>query len=174
MTSRVKALVGAGIGALMLVGVAVPAFAADPTPTATPPAACCGQGYGVAAGNRWGGTSSALDSASKLLGLDAAQIAAERQAGKSLADIASEKNVSEDALVNAVLADRKAILDARVKAGTLTQQQEDYMLQQMQTQVKASVERTSVGPMGPQAGARQGVGLGSRGIRMGGAARGNR
>jgi len=167
MTSRVKTLLGAGFGALMLLGVALPAFAAEPTAAATPPAVYCGSGFG--AGGPWGGGLSVLDSVSKLLGMDAAQIAAERHDGKSLVDIAASKNVSEEALINAILADRKAILDARVKAGTLTQQQEDYMLQRMQENVKAAVERTTVGPMGPQGGLRQGIGFGGHGRGMAGA-----
>lgn len=167
MNGRVRVLVGAAVGTMLLVGTALPALAADPEPTTTPPVAYCGQGYGqgAGAGGRWGGAVNTLDSVADLLGMDRTQIASERQAGKSLVDIAKAKNVSEDELVNTIIADRKATLDERIKAGTLTQQQADYMLQRMQERVKSSVERTSVGPNRPSDAARQGMGFGGRGAR---------
>ena len=110
-------------------------------------------------GGPWGGVS-ASDSVTKLLGIDAAQIVEQRQDGQSLADIAKTKGVDEAKLVDTITADRKAQLDALVKAGTLTQAQADLMLERMQTQIKTAVERTTVGPMGRQAGG--GLGLGQR------------
>ncbi len=163
-----KYLVGLAAGAMVFVGVAIPAFAADPTPTATPTpgtAYCQPGGFGMGRG----GAFSALEPVATLLGLQPADVAAQRQAGKSLAQIAEAKGVSEAKVVEAILADRKATLDARVKAGTLTAEQEKLMLDRMQTQVQTAVERTTVGPM---QGAGAGMGPGGRGMRSEGAGQG--
>ena len=164
MNSKTRYLVGAAAGLLILAGTAVPTFAADPTPTAAPCGDAVQRGGGMGAGP-WGGVGPS-DAVTGLLGLDAAQIAEQRQDGKSLVEIAQTKGVAEAKLVETVIADRKSQLDARVKAGTLTQAQEDLMLQRMQTQVKTAVERTAVGPMGPQAGAGQGMGPSGTGQRL--------
>ena len=162
-----KYLVGLAAGAMVFVGVAIPAFAADPTPTATPTtgtAYCQPGGFGMGRG----GAFSALEPVAKLLGIQPADVAAQRQAGQSLAQIAQAKGVSEDKVVDTILAERKATLDARVKAGTLTAEQEKLMLDRMQSQVKTADERTSVGPMGPADGTGLGRGPNGRGMRQGG------
>ena len=164
MSGRTRYLVGAAAGLLILAGTAVPTFAADPTPTVAPCGVAVQRGGGMGAGP-WGGVGPS-DAVTGLLGLDAAQIAEQRQDGRSLVAIAQTKGIAEAKLVETVIADRKAQLDARVKAGTLTQAQEDLLLQRMQTQVKTAVERTAVGPMGPQAGAGQGMGPSGTGQRL--------
>ena len=164
MYSKARYLVGAAAGLLILAGTAIPTFAADPTPTTTPCGVALQRGGGRGAGP-WGGVGQS-DSVTKLLGLDSAQIAEQRQDGKSLAAIAKTKSVDEAKLVETIITDRKAQLDARVKAGTLTQSQEDLMLERMQAQVKTAVERTTVGPMGPQAGAGLGIGTSGQGPRF--------
>ena len=93
----------------------------------------------------------------KLLGMTAEQIQAERQSGKSLAQIAQAKGVSRDALVNAMIESHKSVLDARVKAGSLTQAQADTALATMKARITESVNRTEVGPNRPADG--QGLGL---------------
>jgi len=160
MQGKTRYLLGAAAGVLILAGTTISASAADPTPT--PGAATC---YAAGFGGRWGGAFSALSPAAKLLGLQPGDVAAQRHEGKSLVQIAQTKNVDENSLVDAILADRQAQLEARVKAGTLTQEQADLMLQRMQTQVKAAVERTSVGPMAPAGGAGLQMGPGGRGAR---------
>ena len=160
-----KYLIGLATGAMILAGAAIPAFAAGAGPAATPAtgtAYCQPGGFG----GRWGGAFSALEPVAKLLGVQPADVSAERQAGKSLAQIAQAKGVSEDKLVETILADRKATLDARVKDGTLSAGQEKLMLDRMQTQVRAAVERTSVGPMGPGNRGGRGMGPGGRGMRF--------
>jgi hypothetical protein len=81
--------------------------------------------------------------------MTADQIRAERLAGKSLAQIAAAKGVSEDRLVESMLAARKKLLDDRVAAGTVTQAQADAAYAQMQSRIAASVQRTAVGPNRP-------------------------
>ena len=94
------------------------------------------------------------------------QIQAERLAGKSLAQIAASKNVSEDKLISTILEAKKADLAKLVAAGKLTQAQMDAMVQNMQTQVKTMVERTNVGPAFAQGQARPG-GMTGQGFRGG-------
>ena len=126
----------------------------------------------------WMGARGIDDTVARLTKLAEEQIHADRAAGKSLAQIAQASGVSEDTLVAEAMRDRKAALDARVKAGTVTQAQADQMLVNMQASVKAAVERTEVGPMGgagkmgarsqqSAAGTQSGLGrgMGPRGVR---------
>ena len=131
--------------------------AQTPQAQATPPATCpnCGaatgqQGRGPMQGGGmgWGSMMYDDDSAvASLLGLTPTEIAAQRRAGKSLAQIAEAKGVSKDKLVETILADRKAALDERVKAGALTADQAKAMLANMETMVRAMVDNTATGPM---------------------------
>ncbi len=153
-----KVLISGVAGLLMLGAVAGTVSAAPPTPTPPgPPAATQqnwqgrGMGYGY-------GYQVAEAPAAKVLGMTVDQLHAERLAGKSLAQISQEKGVKVDALVSAMVESRKADLDARVKAGTLTQAQADAALATMKARITESVNRTEVGPNRPADG--QGLGLG--------------
>lgn len=123
-------------------------------------------GYGAGAMLRrgapeWAGESEAVEA---LLGMTAEEIQAERLAGKSLAEIAAGKGISEEALIQTILDAKKAELAKLVADGKLTQAQMDLMVEHMQTQIKAMVERTNVGPAFGQGQARPGVGFrGGRG-----------
>ena len=154
-------LFGLAAGALLLAGTVGSSYAADPTPTTQPTTAYC-QALGGTGGGRWGGAFSALEPVANLLGISTTDVATQRQAGESLAQIAQAKGVDEAKLIDTILASRKATLDAQVKAGNITQAQADLMLERMQTQVKTAVERTTVGPMGSASGAGLGMGQGGR------------
>jgi hypothetical protein len=116
--------------------------------------ACPMGGAGMMGRPGWAGQP---DEVAALLGMTAGQIQAERQSGKSLAQIAQAKGVSEDKLIETILAAKKAILQDAVTAGKLTQAQADAMLDRMDDMVKVMVERTTTGPM-----------MGGRGGMMGG------
>jgi hypothetical protein len=79
--------------------------------------------------------------------------------------------VTEQALIDAIVAEKQATLQSLVDEGTLTQAQVDAMLARIQEQVKVNVERTATGPSG-QSGARAGAGAGFRGMGAGRAAGG--
>ena len=157
--------IGAGMSAVLLLGVAGSAFAADPNPT-PPPAMQRGWQRGpMMGGPQVGSVSGAgfgyqtmTESLSKLLGIPAEDIHTQRLAGKSLVQIAASKGKSEADVVGALLGARKAALDARVKAGTITQAQADTAYKFMEQRIKDSVNRTQVGPNRPADG--QGLGLG--------------
>ena len=123
-------------------------------------------GMGAGAGLRqgaptWAGQSDAVEA---LLDMSEADIQAARLKGQSLAQIAATKKVTEKQLVDGILTAKKAILDAQVAEGKLTQAQADAVYSHMQTQVSVMVNRTTTGPAGAQG---QGIGR-QRGGRVGG------
>ena len=91
----------------------------------------------------WAGQPDAVET---LLGMTDVEIRAERQAGKSLAQIAAAKGKSKEALVDTILNAKKTILDQQVSAGKLTQAQADAVYANMQQQAAVMVDRTNVGP----------------------------
>lgn len=151
MNGKVRYLVGAALGAALLAGTAVSAAAQTPTP-----AAGAGPYCGAGAGGRWGASASPVGALASLAGVETSDIAAERQAGKSLAQIAAEKGVDKAQLIGAAVAGRVEELDRLVEAGRITAEQKDLMLEQMKSRIATAIERTTVGPMGPANGARMG------------------
>jgi hypothetical protein len=164
------------IGALMAL-VAGTALAAEPV---VPPVQGFGPAAGVEAGTypcggtgaggmmRGGGApewAGEQDTVAKLLGMTDAELQAERQAGKSLAQIAAAKNVGEDDLIDAMLSAKKDAPAKLVADGKLTQSQAELMIQNMTARVKTMIERTDVGPAFGQGGARGMMGQGMRGGR---------
>jgi hypothetical protein len=108
------------------------------------------------------------DEVETLLGMTHEQIHAERLAGKSLAQIAASKNVSEEKLIDTILAAKKSAIQQAVTDGRLAQARADLMNQNMQTMVRSMVERTTTGPLdrhGMMGG--RGQGMRSQGMRGG-------
>lgn len=80
-------------------------------------------------GGRWGGPENSLLSvAAEKLGLTSQELLTELQAGKTIADVAKEKDVAVDTIVEAVLTPRAEQLKQAVTAGQLTQDQADAQL----------------------------------------------
>jgi hypothetical protein len=69
-----------------------------------------------------------VDAAASYLGLTEEQLRTQLESGKTLAEIAKAQDKSVDGLVDAIVADAKQHLDAAVKAGRITQKQEDSIL----------------------------------------------
>ncbi len=168
MNRLTKIVLGAVVSLGLLVGAIGIAYAADPTPT---PPANAPQGWqrgpmhGPAipgAGFGWGfGLHTMSEALTKLLGMTPQEIYDARLKGQSLAQIAASKGVSEAKLVETILASRKAVLDARVKAGVITQEQADAAYKVMQERVTANVKRTEIGR--PADAPRLGLGPGGMG-----------
>ena len=148
----------------------------NPTPGTCPLGYEPGQGPGPGAGRgpgmggaprggqpAWAGME---DEVETLLGMTEDQIRAERQAGKSLVQIAASKGITEATLVTAILNAKQADLAAEVAAGHLTQERADAMYARMQAQVAAAVNRTTTGPREGQPGQGQGQGQ-MNGLRAG-------
>jgi hypothetical protein len=125
----VTALAGAGL-----------AFAQGPTPLApgyVPGYGCCGGGRGWGWG--WHGMG-LIDALAELTGLEPADLYAELQEGKTLLEVAQAHDVSAEQLVEAALAARAEVLQQRVEAGYLTQEQADWMLDHMEEEMLEHLE----------------------------------
>jgi uncharacterized protein (DUF433 family) len=93
------------------------------------------------------------------LGIDETELRTELQSGKTIAEIAADKNVATDTIVAAVIAAQKEKLDAAVTAGTLTQDQADARLADITTHAQDLLDQTMTG-RGPGMG---GPGMGGPG-----------
>jgi Spy/CpxP family protein refolding chaperone len=120
----IKMATGVVAGGALLLCVTTAALAADPS---TAPRGQGGWQEGpMMRGPQWGGNfgpRSSHKALTELSGMTDEQIDAERETGKSLAQIAASNGVRESVLIEALLASRKELLDARAKAGTMTQEQ---------------------------------------------------
>jgi len=101
----------------------------------------CGNGQGL---RGFGGNSGVI---TDLLGLTHEELYQLRADGKTLAQIAAAKGVSEDALVNAILEQRRETLQAAVAAGRLTQEQANLMLKNMGANIRLQIT-SNAGPRG--------------------------
>lgn len=129
---------GIVLGSAVVVGlvgllVASAAFAQGSTPTATttpqtsaPQGKLGLQGRGAPGA---GGPNGGMDEIAKLLNMTPDQIWAERVLGKTISDLAKEKGVSDQQLIDALVAGQKTLLDQAVTDGRLTQAQADKWLE---------------------------------------------
>ena len=122
----ITALAGAGL-----------AFAQEPTPPASG-YGCCG-GWGRGGGWGWHGMG-LMDALAELTGLKPADLYAELQEGKTLLEVAQAHDVSAEQLVEAALTARAEVLQQRVEAGYLTQEQADWMLEHMEEEMLEHLE----------------------------------
>ena len=154
MPSTKKLAVGAVLIAAFL-AIAAPALAQSGAPGPAP---------GVAAGI-CNGVGAAAERVTDLLGLSSEEIQGERQAGKSLTDIAADNDVSQDELVEAMLEPRRAAMAQAIADGRITQEQSASVLERMEQTVR---ERVSSDELGSGFG-RGGAGGGLQGGCGGGA-----
>lgn len=129
MRRNLKIAFGILASAVLLASLVGVAMAAANTTSSQP-------GYGL----RLRAGSTTIDAVSKLLGIKPEDVRAQRQAGKSLLDIAKEKGVDAQKLKDTMLDSRKTLLQERVKDGTLTQEQADDILKQMQERITSCLE----------------------------------
>jgi predicted DNA-binding protein (UPF0251 family) len=131
-----------GLAALLVFSFTAVVFADDPPGESDVSPDYCGQGWGA----QYGFLAANHEAVGELLGLTPEEIHALRYEGKSLAEIAAAQGVSEDELVAAILAARQEVVQQRVEAGTLTQEQADQMLGVMAQNLHQAVNRTTLGP----------------------------
>ncbi len=107
-----------------------------------------GDHAGMMGGRRGGPENSVVTVVAEKLGLTPAELATELQAGKSVADVAQEKNVSVGTIAEAVLAPRTERLNELVAAGQLTQEEVDNYLSNQRVEVieRLNQSRTSQNP----------------------------
>lgn len=89
----------------------------------------------------------AVTALAELSGKDVEEIRAARQAGKSLLQIAQECGVDDEALVEKITAQNQARLQSRLEEGSITQSQYDSCMNNMQSRIQATLERSNAGPM---------------------------
>ena len=132
----VVALVAA-LAVIALAGAGL-AFAQGPTSPA-PGYGCCG-GWGMRGG--WGGWHGMglMDALAELSGLEPTELYAEMQEGKTLLEVAQAHGISAEGLVEAALASRAEVLQQRIEAGYLTQEQADWMLEHMEEEMLEHLE----------------------------------
>jgi|GEM_PF-517124 len=119
-------------------------------------------------GGWWGGRrgDSLVDMLADMTGLSLADVLAELNAGKTLAEVAEAYGSSVDAVVEAYLAERTATLEQAVADGRIDQEQVDLMLAQMAENVAEHMtESWSAGGFGDGTGLRSedGTGYGAQG-----------
>lgn len=148
------------IGALMIGG----SVFADTSEEADVQGQCAGYGW---QGSQNTGVSCG-ETVDDLLGTTPEKRCELRQEGNSLADIAAEQGITVDELVEAIMTERIAAIQAGVDDGTLTQEQADLMIQYMVERIELAVSRTTTGPVGWSMG-----GQNSGGARFGSSGMGN-
>lgn len=160
-SSKMIALVALGLTAGLVLGSVGVSYAATDS-ASTGPVMGAGMRMGQAirdAGARL------VDVVADLTGLSAEEVQAERAAGESVADIAEANGSSSEAVVSSALESRKALLDAKVADGTITQEQADLAYDRMTERL---TERVSTDEAGRPSWAGQGGGMGGgRGGRGG-------
>ncbi len=103
------------------------------------------------------------DVVAKLTGQTADEVLSQRMSGKSLADIAAEKDVSTATVIGEALKVRELMLAERVKAGAITEAQAQAALERMETRLSERVVANGASCDGAGGrGARQGRGGGRR------------
>lgn len=80
--------------------------------------------------------------AAEELGMSLTDLLTELQGGKAIADVAAEKGVDTQAIVNAHLSRLRENLDEAVADGKITQKQADYRLEQAQERVTDQLDNT--------------------------------
>jgi len=150
MRKNLKWLVVTGVAVILAIAIAVPVAAAGPN---------------GAGGNGGQGAGGVAESVTGLLGLTPEQIQEQRQAGKSLVEIAEAQGVSQEALVEALLKDRQVTLQEMVEAGTITQLQADQRLAQMKERIELAVNRTTTGAPEWAGNGVQGQNSGKKGMK---------
>ena len=172
MQWKMKWFAGAAVAGGLLVGSLVATGVSAQTATSPGPGFCPGYGMmggAVGPGARVGtyGPGVEHDAIANALGITGQELWDARAAGKSIADLANEKNVDLTKVVDAALAAHTAQLDAAIKAGTVTQTQADAMKAPMKGRIEAMLQTpTATGSWGPgMMGGRgmMGSGFGPRG-----------
>ena len=161
-----RILVALAAVALLAVGSVAIANAQDPTPTPTPKAGPQGWmwlGWGWFGGKNDPANNPTVKRVADKLGISAQDLISELKAGKSVADVAGEKNVDLQALVDTILAPQSEVLQIGVKYGYISQEQADKLLKNMQERIRKRLEKK--GSLNGLGGGRGwlGPGLGPRG-----------
>jgi hypothetical protein len=100
------------------------------------------RGFGHGGFMLGGGENSLISIAADKLGMTVSELTTELRNGKSIADLASEKGVDTQLIVDAYVEQVTTSLDQAVTNGRITQSQADTMLQQLQDRVPDMLNST--------------------------------
>ena len=148
-----------GLAALAAVGMVGAALLVHGAGADLVPSALAQTSSGPADQRGPGGQRAGLQTLADRLGMTPDQIRAERQAGRSLADIAAARGVDQAALVQTITNAARTRLNQRVADGQLTQQQADALVQVVQAfapQMLTRADQPGSGPRGPGRRPREG------------------
>jgi hypothetical protein len=106
-----------------------------------------GQNQGTVGGPANGAQAGRTDVIAGILGMTQAEIAAQRQAGASLAQIAEKKGIDPQKLVDALVGQWSTRIDYRVSVGALTTAQAAALKDQLQVRAKDMVYKVTLGGM---------------------------
>jgi alkylated DNA nucleotide flippase Atl1 len=147
MQRKTRWLTGTAVaGALLLGATLATGASAQMAPSPGAPGAGFCPGYGVMAGFGPGaatnaGTYGAVhDAIANAVGITPQELRDARAAGRTVAELAADKNVPLQTVVDAAVAAHSAQLDAAVQAGTLTQAQADAMTQLTRSRMQAQLQ----------------------------------
>jgi len=102
-----------------------------------------GRGFGKIGKGMGGVAGVSLRSvAAEKLGMELTDLNTELQNGKTIAELAKEKGVDTQTIVDAYLAQVKEKLDAKVASGDITQEQADAQLEQAKTRATEKLDST--------------------------------
>lgn len=158
MSKKIVFMVLAGLTLFALVFAGV-ALAQAPTPRPTPSGpgdrdgVCdfCGTGrgrMGPMMGQRMGGPwdgATLIEVVAKALNMSVQDVTAELAKGKTLRQAIVERNGNPEAIVNEFVNARKAVLDELVRAGRLTQEQANAMLDRIREEATEHLDATGLG-----------------------------
>lgn len=100
-----------------------------------------GRAWAQSQRQNWKGIGSDIATA---LGIQPSELSSELKSGKTLQQVITENGKTTQDVVNAVVAQRKTMLDAKVKANTLTQAQETKQLDNLKTQLTNAIETNQI------------------------------
>ena len=126
-------IAGGAAFAMTLAGLGIANAQTDDATPSTSTAPAEGEGEGTGDGPRFGRHHTHADHhphadlsvAAKAIGITTAELRDELIAGKSMAQVAEAKGVAPQAVIDALVADRTAVLNAAVESGRLTREQAD-------------------------------------------------
>ena len=119
---------GIVLGAVMAVGLIASLLAGGALAQGSTPSQATPQALQPKAGSPPGGPANGMTDIAELLDMTPDQVWAERVLGKTIADLAKEKGVGAQTLVDALVASQKTMVDQAVTNGRLTQAQADKWL----------------------------------------------
>lgn len=145
-----SAIVAGGAAlAMTLAGLGIAAAQTDDTTTTTPPSSSTAPAAGDGKRHRHGGGHTHADHhphtrltiAAKALDLTTAELKAELSAGRSIAQVAEAKGVDGQKVVDALVADATAVVEAAVTEGRLTRERADARIATLPTRMRELVDR---------------------------------